>query len=290
MVPVSTARLPAARAGFTLVELLVGLALGGVVAAAVCRVLQANQRFYRSQAEVLDVQQGLRAVAYVLASELRQLDARDGDLLAMGRDSVSMRAMRTFAVVCAAPDASGSVVVADALTFGSRAPDVARDRVLVFADGDEAARDDDAWLDLGLVAVSGGARCDDGSPGTTLRLSGPVAGLARVAAGAPLRTWERTTYRLYTDEDGLAWLGERHVASGAWSALSPVAGPLRRGDGLGLEYRDASGAAAAAPRDVARVDIVARGLSTRPIAIPGRRASGQRYPDSLDVHVALRNN
>jgi prepilin-type N-terminal cleavage/methylation domain-containing protein len=279
----------AAAAGFSLVELLVGLVLGSVVAAAACRILQAHQRFYRSQAEILDVEQGLRAVAYVLAAELRQLDARDGDLLAIGRDSVTLRAMRTFGVVCAPPDAAGAIVLAEALTFGSRSPDPARDRVLVFADGD-AGPGAGAWLDFGLAAVSGGARCSDGSPGTALRLSGAATDLARVMPGAPLRTWERTTYRLYADEDGVAWLGERHFASGAWTTVSPVAGPLRRADGLELVYRDSSGAPVTEPEAVARVDIVARALSSRPIEIPGRRASGQRYADSLAVHVALRNN
>ncbi len=279
----------AARAGFTLVELAVAVVLGGVVTAALCRVLQGNQRFYRSQAEILGVQQGLRAVAFVLSAELRELDARDGDLLAAGPDSVTMRAMRTFSVVCAAPDvAAGSVILADALTFGSRQPDPARDRALVYADDGGAAPGE--WLELDVVGTGDGARCADGSPGTTLRLGGALAGLESVTPGAPIRTYERTTYRLYADEDGIAWLGERHVASGAWTALSPVAGPLRRGDGLAFAYFDSAGAAATLPAAVASVGIVVRGLSTGPIAVPGRRAHGQRYPDSLQVRVALRNN
>lgn len=289
--PVAAGRSRAAPAGVALVELLVAIVLGGVVTAAACRILQGDQRFYRSQSEVLDVQQGLRAVAYVLASELRGLDARDGDLLAIGRDSVVLRAMRTFGVLCAAPDSgAGSVVLSDALTFGTREPDPARDRVLVFADGDPATAADDAWLDFGLVAFSGGARCDDGSPGTSVRLSGAIPALAHVASGAPLRTYERTAYRLYADDEGMAWLGERHVSSGAWTALSPVAGPLRRGDGLALTFRDSTGAAVTSPSAVVRVDIVVRGLSPGPIAVPGRRATGQRYQDSLTVTVALRND
>lgn len=289
MVPLTPGVRPAARAGFALVELVVAVVLGGVVTAAICRILQGNQRFYRSQSAVLDVQQGLRAAAFVLAAELRELDARDGDLLAAGRDSVSIRAMRTFAVVCAAPDAgTGAVIVADALTFGSRAPDPARDRALVYAPGAGAASG--AWLDLGIAGAGASALCADGSPGTVLRLDGAVADLARVPAGSPLRTYERTTYRLYADEDGVGWLGERHLASGAWTAVSPVAGPLRRGDGLAFTYLDSAGRPGAAPAMVASVAVVVRGLSTAPIAIPGRRASGQRYPDSLVVRVALRNN
>ena len=293
MVPVIARRTPAASRGFTLVELLVGVVLGGVVAAALCRLLQDSQRFYRSQAQVVGVQQGLRAVAHVLASELRELDARDGDLVAIGPDSVTIRAQRTFAVVCAPPDPDGgSVVLADVLTFETREPDPARDRALVLADGErgEASAEADEWLDFGVAGVSAGKVCADGSPGTSVRLAGDVAALARVPAGAPVRTYERTTYRLYADEDGIAWLGERHLTSAAWSALSPVAGPLSRGDGLAFAWRDSAGTEVTTPAAVSQVDIVVRGLSNEPISIPGRRATGRRYFDSLGVHVALRNN
>ncbi len=291
MVPVTVAAGRAPHRGFTLAELLVGVVLGGVVTAAVCRLLQDNQRFYRSQSQVLEVQQGLRAVAHVLSGELRELDARDGDLVALGRDSVTIRAMRGFGIVCGPPDAAGeSLVIADALTVETREPDPSRDRALVFADGDAASAADDVWLDFGVAAVSSGKSCSDGSPATLVGLSGAAAALAGVSEGSPLRTYERTTYRLYADAEGLAWLGERHLSSGAWSPLSPVAGPLRRGDGIAFTYRDSSGAETAAPDAVAGVDIVLRGLSTEPIAIPGRRATGQRYRDSMAVRVTLRNN
>lgn len=288
MVSVSASR---GASGVTLVELLVVLVVGGAVLGAVAGVLHDNQRFYRSESQVLDVEDGLRAVVQLLPAELRELDARGGDLVAMGRDSVSLRATRSLGVICARPDpATGVAVVADSLTFGWRAVDPSRDRALVLREGDPDTPDDDRWLDLAITGASAGAACDGGGRGTSLHLSGATADLDGVPAGSPLRTYERVVYRLYTDEQGLSWLGERGYGGGAWSSLSPVAGPLRRVGGLTFSFYDTAGAPAARPGDVARICIVARGLSAAAIDIPGRTASGRQYEDSIVVQVALRNN
>jgi len=279
------------RNGFTLVELLVALVLAGAVVAAICQSVQSNQRFYRSQSEVLDVEEGLRAVAQLVPAELRELSARGGDIIAMGRDSITLRALRSLGVICAPPNVgAGTVVIADSLSYGWRAVDPSRDRALVFRDGDENSADDDRWLDFGVAGVSSGAACGDGSAGTVLRLTGPTSDLDSVWAGSPLRTYERVTYRLYADEQGLSWLGERGYSGGAWSALSPVAGPLRRVGGLSFDYYDSTGAPATAAPGVARIGVAARGLSAGPIAVPGRATSGRQYEDSVAVQVALRNN
>ena len=289
MVPVTVARRP--TAGATLVELVVALVLGGVVAGAVGVVLHDHQRFYRSESQILDVEEGLRAVVQLLPAELRELDARAGDLVALGRDSVSIRAMRGLAVICAAPDrASGSVVIADSLTYGWRGIDPTRDRALVFRDGDPGTAADDRWLDFTVTSVGAATRCGDGGPGTGLRLAGPTADLDSVAAGSPVRTYERVVYRLYADDQGQSWLGERGYGGGSWSALSPVAGPLRRAGGLAFAFFDSAGAATSDPQAVVRVGITARGLSAAAIDVPGRAASGRPFEDSVAVAVAPRNN
>lgn len=267
------------------------IVLAGVALGAVSRLLQSNLSFYRSQSQVLDVEEGLRAVAQLVPAELRELSARGGDIIAIGPDSITLRAMRSLGVVCAPPDAAaGVVVVADSLTFGWRAVDPARDRALVFRDGDRGTADDDRWLDFGVSGVSGGAECDGGSAGTLLRLTGWTAGLDSVSEGSPLRTYERVTYRLYTDDQGLSWLGQRGYSDGGWSALSPVAGPLRRVGGLAFTYYDSSGAPTDVPAAVVRIGVAARGLSAGPIEVPGRTASGRRYEDSIVVQATLRND
>jgi hypothetical protein len=207
VVPVSAPR--RRSAGVTLVELLVALVLGGVVLGTVGRVLHDNQRFYRSESQILDVEDGLRAVVQLLPAELRELDARSGDLVAMGRDSISVRAMRAFGMTCTTPDpASGTVVLSDSLTFGWRAIDPSRDRALIFRDGDPDTADDDRWLDFAISGTSPGATCDGGAPGTSVRLAGPTADLDSVAAGSPLRTSERS---------GPSWCGRAASCSMAGS-------------------------------------------------------------------------
>jgi len=62
----------------------------------------------------------------ILPAEFRVLDASDGDIYAMGPDSIKIRAMRVFGVVCDTPVLGGAlgnrgVTVRNSLTFGSRA-------------------------------------------------------------------------------------------------------------------------------------------------------------------------
>lgn len=280
------------RAGFTLVELLIAIVLASAVLTAVYRVLLNNQRFYRAQSQIVDVQQNVRAVAQILPAELRELDAADGDIVAMSDTSITIKAMRGFSVVCAATDpAAGRIVIRNSLTFGYRAIDPARDSVLVFRDGDVQRAGDDRWLHAPAAAVTSGVGCTDGAAGTRLTLTGMVGGttqLDSVSVGAPVRSFELVNYRLYDDAAGTWWLGARTYSSGAWSDTSPVAGPLRPSDGITFRYRDAADAATAVTTNVAQIEVVVRGQSTQVIQVQGRPTG--RYEDSLTVRVALRNN
>src|SRR3989449_9377965 len=86
--------------GFNLIELMIALVLLGLVSAAVYKVLVNNQRVYLAQTQTIDLQQNIRAAAAILPADLREIDAADGDIAAMGPDSIQMRAMRQLAFVC----------------------------------------------------------------------------------------------------------------------------------------------------------------------------------------------
>lgn len=285
---------PASRAGFTLIELIIAVAMSSIVLGAVYRILVNNQRFYRAQSQIVEVQQNVRAVAEILPAELRELDAADGDIIAMSADSLRIKAMRSFATICATPDAAtGRIVLRNSLTFQYRAFDPTRDSALVFSDGNVQSTTDDTWLHSPVAAVATGVTCADGTAGTRLTLTGMVgpggiAQLANVTSGSPVRTFEVVNYRLYDDGTGTWWLGVRTYSSGAWSATSPVAGPLRPADGIAFTYYDANGAVTAVPANVAQIQLTVRGRSTQPIQVEGR-PTGQ-YQDSLTAYVALRNN
>jgi len=274
--------------GYTLVELVVALVLGAVVLSATGEVFLATRRFFLLQSSVLEVQEGLRAAMQVLSAELRELDPSGGDIVALGSDSISIRATRGLEFVCAPPDpVTGRVVVRSSLSSGYRAVDPARDRALVFRDGDGATEDDDAWLDLGIASAGGAARCADGAAATEFRLLGAVGALDSVQIGAPVRWYGRAVYRLYADETGAWWLGVRSWSGGAWAAISPVAGPLRHPLGLQLTYYDASGAATAEPSRVARIALVVRGVGSA--LLQQTRGEQSHWADSLATEVFPRN-
>lgn len=279
------------RRGVTLVELIVALTIAGILLGALGSVLWAAMRFYQAQSQILDVQQNVRAVAQILPIELRELDAGDGDIVAMSDTAVTVKAMRGFAVVCAPPSvAPAQVTVRNALTYGYRAMDAARDSILVFREGDPALSADDRWLHAPIAAIAP-AGCADGSAGTRLTLTGMVGGatqLDSVLQGAPLRTFETVNYRLYDDGAGAWWFGVRTHSAGSWSSTSPIAGPLRPRDGLRFEYRDDAGSVTATRTAVARIRITVRGRSLVPIRIPGRHPGF--FEDSLSTQIAVRNS
>jgi hypothetical protein len=279
-------------AGLALIELMVALALTGIVLGSVCQILVDNQRFYRSTSQILDVQQGIRAVAQLLPGELRQVDAAAGDIMAMGPDSITIKALRNTYFICAPPvPAAGTIIIRNDLIFGYREVDATRDRALVFRDGDTRSTGDDAWLDLAISSTSAGATCsDDSGAGTTMTLTGTISKLDSVTVGSPVRTYERITYRLYADAEGIGWLGVRNFVNGSWSSISPIAGPLQGTNGITLTYYDSTGTVTAAPTSVAQIGVVVRGISVAPIRIPGRRANLLKYQDSMATRVTMRNN
>jgi len=278
------------KRGFTLVELIIAIIMAGLVMGAVYQVLAKNQRFYRAQSQVTEVQQNVRAVAAVLPGDLRELAASDGDIKAMGDSSITIRAMRSFTFACAPPDpATGAIVVRNSTTYGYRSMDATRDSLLVFRDGDSSVASDDRWILGGLASVTTPVVCTDGSAGTLLRMSGANIGLLdSVRVGAPLRTFETVRYEYYDDGTGTWWLGVQSVSNGAWSALSPVAGPLSPGGGLRFTYLDANNNVTAVPGNVAAIRVFVRGQSSQQIMAEGRPRGF--YRDSLQVLVSLRNN
>jgi len=287
-------------AGFTLVELMIAITISGLVMGSIYKVLNGNQRFYRAQDQILDVQQNIRAVAQVLPGELRGLDPDDGDIIAMSDTAITIRAMRGFSVLCTTPTAADvtarQIVIKNSLTSGYRAMDATRDNVLIFREGNPQISSDDRWLHA-PIAGSTSVNCADGTAGTRLTLTGmangdslgpkATVGDQGVLSGAPLRTFEVVNYRLYDDGTGTWWLGIRTFASGAWSATSPIAGPLQANIGLAFEYRDVNQNLTATTTAVRRIRITVRGQSSQPINIPGRVVGVFR--DSIVARVALRN-
>ena len=279
------------RRGFTLAELLVALALFGIVAEGIYRVLVASQRISHAQTQRIDLQQTLRGAASLLPVEFRELDATDGDIHAMAATAITIRAMRQLAFVCrpAALDGRGAgltLTIRAAALYGLRDFNPVTDSLLIYYESEVAAPDGDGWALAGLTGVANDT-CPDGALGRKLgaRLAPSPEQpnrTATVPVGAPVRGFEPVTYWLYPASDGKWYLGMR---SGV--GTQPLAGPLSPA-GLSFAYYDATGASTAVPTRVALIEIRVRGLSAEPVR--GLGGGLDHAEDSVVTWVALRNN
>lgn len=293
------------RRGFTLVELLVALVLLGLVSAATYRILVNNQRLYMAQTQRIDLSQNIRAAATILPAEFREIDASDGDIIAMSATSITVRAMRWLSFVCQAPVLGGaswnglSMIIRGGAPgqmgfFGARGVQNS-DSLLVYWDGDQTTRTDDYWPIGGVVAANA-AVCPGvpaNQPGQLVTLnmfSAPVAfatanKVGAITVGAPVRGWERATYSLWqSPTDGLWYIGFQPPGQ----ATQPLVGPLLA-NGLTLQYYDVNGNVTAVRTSVARIDITVRARTAAAVR-RGGQAAAQIAVDSVVTSVALRNN
>lgn len=268
--------------GASLLELLLTLALGAVVLTAGARLLLTIRRLWSDEREALALRHAERTTVALLAAELRATAPAAGDLFRTSDTAVTMRAHRGIYRVCATPLAGSGELTISRSGPAPRAPVAMQESVVVFL----AAGPRDRWLHALLTAV-GSAACADTSPGWRLTLSPARRELDSVAPGAPLRTFETLTYRLYNDGAGDWWLGVKVWQGSGWAPTSPIAGPLLPRYGLELAYLDAAGVPAAADTLVRLIRIGARVRGAFTQRSEGRRRGP--FLDSLFTVVAPRN-
>ena len=286
------------RRGFTLVELLVALVLLGLVSMSIYRVLVNNQRVYQAQTQRIDLQQNIRAAVTLLPAELRELDASDGDIVAMTATSLSVRASRQLAIICTLPVVGVPAGGVAAVTMGIRVDpfynvrdfNVATDSIFVYYEGDQGSTSDDGWL-RGRIAAIANVNCIDGGAGRQLVTSlafglNQIAQTGRIQNGSPVRGYEAVTYSVYQAADGRWYLGYQSASGGG--VRQPLIGPLLNATGVTFDYFDVNGVVTADRLQVAQIRVTLRAQTAAPI----RTADGpQRYvTDSVVTRVSLRNN
>ncbi|MDP2498183.1 MAG: hypothetical protein Q8W44_09410 [Candidatus Palauibacterales bacterium] len=266
--------------GVTLVELVAGLALAGLVAAAVVGVLLDQHDFYALSSHRTHARQGVRAAAELVSSELRL--AAPGDLLAAGADSVSLRLHVLRGVVCG--PAAGSpgrvaVHVFDTVTNPNVPPGF---RGWAYADpGGTWQRVDGA--PLAVTVGDGRSEClargaPDRGPGWRYRTVGGwrTAGSfgSIPAAGAVLTRYGRLTYSI---EPSAPYSGAPALHRNSQELVAPFA------DGAGFRYVLSDGTVAS------RVDPAELG-SVRAVRLTGTALGprpGRRVESELRLHVPL---
>ena len=283
---------PALRRGTTLVELVIALALTGMLLAAASAGMLRQQRGFRWVGELGGAEAQMRPLAQMLPSELALLEPAAGDL-APGQASDSTLQVRatvasSFAcdssagtVLVAPQDASGVAVVAPALST------VAGDSLWFFS-GDSLG-----WQGRRVAgATSASAAC--GSPvaasGATVRLS--LSAPMNAPAGTPLRITRQERFVIYRAADGAWYLGlsDWSAASARFASPQPVAGPFvrtRTGFTTSFRYFDASGAPitpnGSNEASIARVRVSSVSAGSGPAS-----ATGQGRRDSVDVAMSGR--
>lgn len=262
--------------GFTLVELLIVAVVGSLVVAATYQVLLVNQRTYTAQTAQIQGQQTVRAGMEVLFGELREVST-DGDILGFGSDSLRVRVMRRFGLVCSVGLASSHV---DVLKVGQWFETT--DQIVILAENNVNTPADDRWL-RGTIASRDTTQACTGQRAQRLVVGAIAAAAAgsppdTVRVGAPVRSYTEYTYGLYTI-DGEQYLGRRAPGQGP----QPLVGPLRPTNGLQFVYYDTLGAVATTAADIAQVQVTLRTLSD--VSGP----DGTLLADSISTRVYVRN-
>jgi len=284
------------RRGFTLIELIMALALGAAVAAVVYQSIVGTQRATQAGTAQVAVRQNLRAGLAYMGSVVRELNAGDGDITTATATQFRFKSVRWTGFLCAAPVAASMSAVTLPIRrdpfYGVRRPDDGLDSAFVFLDGDITTRGDDSWVAGGVTNVATG-NCADGSVSADLTVDFTAAGVgaaavtAAITLGSPIKGFQMEELSLALI-GGRWWMAQAAARrTGAWDAARPLVGPLEAG-GMALTYYDSTGTVTATLADIASVEVLLRAESRN--RVRQGLAAIDFARDSLITRIALRNN
>jgi prepilin-type N-terminal cleavage/methylation domain-containing protein len=314
------------RRGFSLPELIIAMLIFALIGGAIVKTLSGGQRAYDAQVQHIDLQQNMRLASSILTSDLRALDAYDGDIQAMDSVSIRIRSMRQMSTVCRLPVLGGALPASQVLsnvTFLVRDTTLQQgiryfaqsDSLLIYYEGDSTRRTDDGWLAAASAtdpAAGAAVACTAPVTGqghlftTNIRFettpAAPPSGLppqsaqlnaaGNVPLGAPIFGFQSVTYkRLKVGNEWYVGVDSAGVAS----TNQPIIGPLADSLGFKLTYYNSANAKLTWPYNtsaqrmtVARISIALALKTARPI----RKNTGTPAADTsrVTLEVALRNN
>ena len=299
---------------FTLVELIVAVAIAGIAAAIMTATLARQQKFFSSAGEVLAVRSQLRDGADILATDIRSASVAQFGLPVMTDTAIEMVTVIASSVVCTSgsPTSAGlppvNLVSGNTLTSMLAAPDTGDLAAIYTTPG--GIPDSARWDTYRVAAFSSrsiASTCpsstgfvtpaDEFTGATGFLLTLASAAPAALRSGSILHFLRRARYSLYRSSDGDWYLGYRRcgaVPPHACGSIQPVSGPYapfraNGSSGMSFRYYDESGAEAAdgAGATLARIDIVLRGETRSGISLTGD--SRRVWDDSVIVSVSPRN-
>lgn len=230
------------RRGFTLVELLITLAMVGVLAAAAQRLLSEQRRFSTWTSDTADTHDARRILWTLLSADVEDAVATAGDLALPGADSLAVRTFVGLGYACAVSTNPGLLAVA----WSDGAGWTPGDSLMVYASN--------GWRALAPVAELPALPVRCGTFGVN---ADHIYGLLDIVGdaipvGAPVRVFRWRTYHV------AASASKRWIARSDRMSTEMLVGPLA-GDGLQFQFVNAAGgatdvASAMALRVVATLD------------------------------------
>jgi prepilin-type N-terminal cleavage/methylation domain-containing protein len=232
-----------ARRGFTLAEMAVALLLFSLIGGGILTLVMRQQRFYRSTADVIQLQGQLRQGASVLPLDLRTVSTSDtlvntllttkynADIYTKNDWSIEFRRVFGSSLICAKRAAAplDTITLYPKATDSTAAlsswgiPPILGDSVLILDERSLLGDGDDKWVAYevrGVTPVTGAKGCPwrtVADPSQLLILDDTVRQSFKLAldrdipksvmVGAPIRFFRRVRYEIYQAGDQQWYLG-----------------------------------------------------------------------------------
>jgi prepilin-type N-terminal cleavage/methylation domain-containing protein len=291
------------RAGFTLVEMVVALALTATILALVSGIALRQQRVINDLAEQRAVSARLREASVLLPIQLRA--AAPADLREATDTSLELRSTIGVAIVC--DTIASRIVLAPATPDDPRyasfiSPIEAGDSVWVLSNDGTG----EEWRGTRVIDVGSQAPgpCNALGPGLSEaaqhvpRVALALVTMPAAPIGLPLRVTRPVRYSLYHASDGDWYLGERDWSNplAQFATIQPLVGPFLKATSAGLSFRYADTTGAWLPTPVAdRTAVatiqVALRAQTRSMALAfAANGPAREHVDSALLTIALRNH
>lgn len=285
--PVSRSR---RRGGFTMIELLIVVALLGIIGTMLTTILVRQQRFHRAVASVADSRARMRDIATIMPTDLRSISTAGRDLLAISDTSMQFRAFVGASVLCRYSAATVIELPPKLLASGNVLtawinPPAPNDIVYLYDEGTLNGNVDDSWLPITITdtaSSTNSAWCpstnvpayttaaDNNARRYQITLAS-APNPAQVSVGAPLRFAREVRYSIYQADDNQWYVGfQRCVPNATYNqpgncgTREVLAGPVIAGtadtltSGLFFVYYNKGGTrltALAATDTIARVGV-----------------------------------
>lgn len=268
------------RRGFTLVELLVAMAVGGLLGVALTRLLVSDSKFVERQEAMLAARQTARIGLNWTAVELRMVG--NGGLAVASPDSVTVRIPYAFGITC---DRFGSnhlvaLTPSDSITYAG-----------AVAEGLAWRRSDGIFVPVTGVAVSSSANLAPcANNGVAVAPGGRLVAVSGVPGGGPWRPppgsiaylYHTVTYKFAASVDLPGRLALwRRAGNGQYEEL---AAPFDLSSGFAFLTTSSVAAQANAPADLNTV----RGIEIRLVGASERVPRGAQAPVTFPLVTQLR--